>query len=147
MIVFDSGIFQTSVQQLLYKPSIINIQYCSDEFFSPLLQVCLQFSEVILLRPACVLHPPEKSSSRFQLQPQLSPAHPLPNYLTLSIYSLRSMSTSHSMALVSANTRLALMNMSLSDSLMQLLMNELAVEETDEETLIDATSRSAYLNE
>lgn len=59
----------------------------------------------------------------------------LTNYLTLSIYSLRSMSTSHSMALVSANTRLALMNMSLSDSLMQLLMNELAVEETDEETL------------
>jgi hypothetical protein len=39
------------------------------------------------------------------------------------------------MALVAANTRLALMNMSLSDSLVQLLMNELAVEETDEETL------------
>jgi hypothetical protein len=38
-------------------------------------------------------------------------------------------------SLVMANYRLTLMNMSLSDSLMQLLMNELAVEETDEETL------------
>jgi len=37
--------------------------------------------------------------------------------------------------MIAANSRLALMNMSLSDSLMQLLMNELAVEEADEETL------------
>ena len=45
------------------------------------------------------------------------------------------MSTSHSCALISANTRLALMNMSFSDSLMQMLMNELALEESEEETL------------
>ena len=45
------------------------------------------------------------------------------------------MSTSGPQALIAANTRLALMNMSFSDSLMQLLMNELALEESEEETL------------
>jgi hypothetical protein len=53
----------------------------------------------------------------------------------LIIIRLRSYGTSGAGVLIAANTRLALMNMSLSDSLMQLLMSELAVEETDEETL------------
>jgi hypothetical protein len=37
--------------------------------------------------------------------------------------------------MIAANTRLALMNMSLSESLMQLLLNEMASEEAEEETL------------
>ena len=51
------------------------------------------------------------------------------------VYRIRTFGTSSVGSLVMANSRLALMNMSLSDSLVQLLMNELAVEETEEETL------------
>jgi hypothetical protein len=37
--------------------------------------------------------------------------------------------------MLAANQSLVMMNMSMSDSLMQLLMNEIAIEEADEETL------------
>ena len=46
---------------------------------------------------------------------------------------MRSFSTNG--LIVPMNTRLALMNLSLTDSLMQLLLNELSLEDVDEETL------------
>jgi len=48
---------------------------------------------------------------------------------------IRNFGTSSTGAMLAANQSLVMMNMSMSDSLMQLLMNEIAIEEADEETL------------